>query len=951
MSIAIVVPVYKHSILLFDAIASLWLENQSVDGSASTNRNQFHDRRPLLCDIVVVDDGCPDPATMFGGLGLHCLDPRIHYLRGANRGLSGARNRGVEFVLAELPGAEAVFFLDADNMLSPWSIPQMVRVLAEQPEADWFYPDIRMFGLEWEGDYSGAYTALAQSLENICEAGSLVRRRVFDAGLRFSEAMRLGLEDWDFWLSAVETGFRGRHFPQSGFRYRKRPESMLADSNRDVAAIRHDLENRHPWVCDLRTLLALEHVECPRYAIYLCDLHAVRLTSSAEGHTEELSWPDYVTRFWCAARVPNAFHSGAMLIIASSTDVRLLAEAKLWHWALSDLESRLRDSNVASIAIRMADAGQIGIDRPSTDPDPGASFAAVSTYLLREIVLDSTDAWIATIDTAQPAPRVSRRDVFLPPWALSSQPRGGALQTLVGLCRDLRRSEYAASRFLPGSGMERGTPDRSRLHQTLRQRFGGGLIPPALRHDRPEIAFVVPLVEFGGVEKVAIAMAAALKPLGYGVSLVVLGARDLQLAVAVRRTFDRILFMDNAEFHDWSGPNYGGTHLSRWSTLGNHANELNQLLVFDVVIAAHAGDVLGLMGELRRRGVVTASHVHLFDRSPLGRHVGHPVLAVAFEHALDLVIGCSRQIHSEMLALGVPRAKLALVPNASTLQVAPERLQALHQARRARDSAVLNVLFLGRIDQQKGIERLIALHHRFQGDTRVRFRLIGKSVVDDRPLPPTIVAVLEPPVYQASDLLAAYSWADVLVLPSLHEGLPLTLLEAMALGVVPIVARAGAIEEAVRDGVDGWIVSQERCVHEITRRIEQLAGDRTRLRAMSDAAIEAMRGRNWNESVKELDAALRRMLEGRGRTRHRLLPALSSGHAPARTNAVLRPSGALDGVDAADRVNGSSGLAGSAAFRRSGIRPGTEAEAQAPRMTRPRVSPVAGGAPSRPGRS
>lgn len=863
MTIAIVVPVYKHSVLLFDAIASV--------------RNG----RDLTCDVVVVDDGCPDPATMLGGLGLRTLDPRIHYLRGENRGLSGARNRGIEFVLATLPDAEAVFFLDADNMLSPWSQRQMTRVLAAHPDADWFYPDIRMFGLEWEGDYSGPYTVLTQAIQNICEAGSLVRRRVFEAGLRFSEDMRLGFEDWDFWLTAVEAGFRGRHFPGSGFRYRKRPESMLADSNRDAAVVLGNLDKRHPWSRDLRTMVALEHAECPRYAIYLRDLHLVRLTSSAEGHTEEMSWPEYATRFWRGTRAPNVFHSGAILIVTTSSDVRLLVDARLWHWALSDLDSRLRDSAVASLTIRAAAEGQFGIDEPSTGVDPDAAFAALSTSLMRDIARDLSDGWIASIGTSQPAPRSSRRDILLAASAIRSQPHHGALQSLVEVCRELRRSEHAASRHLPDSGMEVGSPDRSRLHQELRQRFDGGLIPPALLYQRPEIAFVLPVVEFGGVEKVAVAMAGALKLLGYGVSLVVL-ARTVHLATAIWSTFDRILFLDNPGFHNWSGPSYLGTSLSRWSTAGDHANEVNQLSVFDVVIGAHAGDMLGLMGELRRRGVVTASHVHLLDRSALGRHIGHPVLAAAFEHALDLVIGCSRRICAEMHAFGVPHAKITLVPNAPTLDVAPARVRSLLDARRARGHERLNVLFLGRIDQQKGVDRLMALHGRFAGDARVRFRVIGKSVIGDRPPPAALAASVEDPVYESRDLLAAYAWADVLVLPSLHEGLPLTLLECMSLGVVPIVARAGAVEEAVRDGVDGWIVEQEDCVRAMIARIKRLADDRSCLPAMSDAAVEAMRSRDWNQSVKELDKTLLRLIGDRGRARGNLLAALLPGSIRAR---------------------------------------------------------------------
>ncbi len=867
MTIAIVIPVYRHSVLLYDAIASL------RDGQRSA------------CDIILVDDGCPDPATMLAGLGLSALDQRIQYIRSGNRGLSGARNRGIEFVLAGLPGAEAIFFLDADNALSPWSLSRMTHVLADDPEADWFYPDIRMFGLEWDGDFAGPYTVLAHVTQNICEAGSLVRRRVFEAGTRFSEQMRLGHEDWDFWLSAVEAGFRGRHFSGSGFRYRKRPESMVANSSRDAVAIRDDLEKRHAWTRDLRTMLALEHAECPRYAIYLWDLHLVRLTSSADGHTEEMTWPDYVIRFWRGARAPHVFHSGAMLIVTTSTDMRLLRDAKLWYWAVSDLESRLRDCNIACLTIRPTVEGRFGIGEASAKLDhdarhQSAAFAAITMQLLREVVLDATDDWIASAGTPEPGPRTSRRDVLLPPSSLTSQPQHGALRSLVVACLELRRSDYSTARYLPGTGMQAGTPDRSGLHRELRMRFGGGLLPPALHERRVEIAYILPLVEFGGVEKTTIHVAAALKALGHATSLIVLKARTVYLAPAVMRAFDRVIFMDNAEFHNFTGPRYLGTNLTRWSVAGDHADAVNLLSVFDAVITAHAADALGLMGELRRRGVVTASHLQVFDRTDTGRPVGHPVLTVAFEHALDLVITCSRRLSSEMHALGVPWSKITLLPNASSLEVAQARLYHLRDVRRARAAKPgvvaepLRVLFLGRIDRQKGIDHLVALHANFSTDARIWLRFIGKPVMDNPPYLGTLAEALEDPVYETHDLLAAYAWADVLVLPSLWEGLPLTLFECMSVGVVPIATRVGAVDEAIRDGIDGWIVNLEDCPRKMIARIEQLADDRTRLNTMSDAAFEAMQGRNWNESVRQLDQDLRRLIDERSRVRTSLPQAL-----------------------------------------------------------------------------
>ena len=48
--------------------------------------------------------------------------------------------------------------------------------------------------------------------------------------------------------------------------------------------------------------------------------------------------------------------------------------------------------------------------------------------------------------------------------------------------------------------------------------------------------------------------------------------------------------------------------------------------------------------------------------------------------------------------------------------------------------------------------------------------------------------------------------ADLFVLPSLYEGLPLAILEAMAAGVPVVATDAGGTAEVVRDGETGVIV-------------------------------------------------------------------------------------------------------------------------------------------------
>ena len=54
---------------------------------------------------------------------------------------------------------------------------------------------------------------------------------------------------------------------------------------------------------------------------------------------------------------------------------------------------------------------------------------------------------------------------------------------------------------------------------------------------------------------------------------------------------------------------------------------------------------------------------------------------------------------------------------------------------------------------------------------------------------------------------AVLAGADVFTLSSVHEGLPISLLEAMALGLPPVVTAVGGNAEVVTDGIDGILVA------------------------------------------------------------------------------------------------------------------------------------------------
>lgn len=80
-----------------------------------------------------------------------------------------------------------------------------------------------------------------------------------------------------------------------------------------------------------------------------------------------------------------------------------------------------------------------------------------------------------------------------------------------------------------------------------------------------------------------------------------------------------------------------------------------------------------------------------------------------------------------------------------------------------------------------------------------------------------------------------YSGLDVYVNTSIHEGIPMSILEAMSHGLPVIAPKTGGMVEIVRDGVEGFLVDG-RSVDQFCMRCRQLLKDQNLLRQMGCAA-------------------------------------------------------------------------------------------------------------------
>ena len=90
--------------------------------------------------------------------------------------------------------------------------------------------------------------------------------------------------------------------------------------------------------------------------------------------------------------------------------------------------------------------------------------------------------------------------------------------------------------------------------------------------------------------------------------------------------------------------------------------------------------------------------------------------------------------------------------------------------------------------------------------TEVEFVLVGYGPLQDKIL--TLNKKLNYPVKIILDPLKAQEYlimGDVFVLTSNREGLPMTMLEALYAGLIPLVPRVGGIPEIITDRVNGFL--------------------------------------------------------------------------------------------------------------------------------------------------
>ena len=153
---------------------------------------------------------------------------------------------------------------------------------------------------------------------------------------------------------------------------------------------------------------------------------------------------------------------------------------------------------------------------------------------------------------------------------------------------------------------------------------------------------------------------------------------------------------------------------------------------------------------------------------------------------------------------GTARSSISVIPyGVDTVRFTPDA------QRSSPRSAKLKLLFVGRINQRKGIKYLLEALSFFDSSD-VHLTVCGR-VVDGLELFRSFDGQVEVrPSVSSAELVAAYQSADIFVFPSVAEGFGQVLLEALACGLPIVSTTHTAAPDLIQDGVEGFIVEPRR---------------------------------------------------------------------------------------------------------------------------------------------
>ncbi len=195
--VSIIIPCYNQAHFLAETIGSV-----------------FKSTYPNL-EIIIVNDGSTDNTQEIAE-GFTENHRNIYLLNQKNFGVTHARNAGIEFSRGKY-----ILPLDGDDLISPKYVRDAVEILERRPEVKVVYCEAVKFDGKTQKPWNlKPFSLNALARDNMIFVSGVFRKSDCLAAGGYSENMKMGREDWEFWIKMLKNGGEVVKLPYIGFYYR-----------------------------------------------------------------------------------------------------------------------------------------------------------------------------------------------------------------------------------------------------------------------------------------------------------------------------------------------------------------------------------------------------------------------------------------------------------------------------------------------------------------------------------------------------------------------------------------------------------------------------------------------------------------------------------------------------------------------------------------------------------
>lgn len=196
-------------------------------------------------ECIVIDDGSIDNTKQLIQSYIQ-NEKRIKYHFQQNTGVSIARNNAIK-----MSSGKYILPLDGDDKIGNSYIEKAVGQFENNDKLTVVYCKVELFG-----NSSGSWKLPNYSFElllnrNVFFCTALFKKADFDKTNGFDPLMKVGLEDWDFWITLLSNGGQVYQINETLFYYRivKNSRNSSFDENKE-REIRQYVYNKHKLLYD-----------------------------------------------------------------------------------------------------------------------------------------------------------------------------------------------------------------------------------------------------------------------------------------------------------------------------------------------------------------------------------------------------------------------------------------------------------------------------------------------------------------------------------------------------------------------------------------------------------------------------------------------------------------------------------------------------------------------------